>query len=50
MTDHRLSRRAVLATTISAILLPGLIGLGRFEAGTEALHVRGTYSLTIEAI
>ncbi len=39
-----------LAMFYAPYLHPGLIRLGRFEAGTEALHVRGTYSLTIEAI
>lgn len=29
---------------------PGLIRLGRFDSGTDALHLRGTYSLTIEAL
>lgn len=29
---------------------PGLIRLGRFESGQEALHVRGEFPLTVEAI
>ncbi len=29
---------------------PGLIRLGRFDAGFEALHVRGEYPLRIEAL
>lgn len=28
---------------------PGLIRLGRFDEGTDALHVRGEFPLRIEA-
>jgi hypothetical protein len=39
-----------LAMFYAAYKHPGLIRLGRFDAGYEALHIKGSFPLRVEAI